>query len=78
MWPINYKIIEIYNKVSRQVIPSMSGSIAINELAVMNRIQLSDIEKEDYGQTLDYISMISSIVINLRNKKAAEKRGKNG
>lgn len=79
MWPINYKVIEIYNSVSSQVLMSMSGAYAINEIAVLNRIKLEGIKRKDQKEMLDLVAMFANKVISLRNEeKRRQQDKKNG
>lgn len=75
MLPINCDVISLYGKVSSQVIPSMSGPIAINEIAVLNRINLDkSIKEEDKEEMLDLVSFVAGNVIAIRNKHERQKR----
>lgn len=79
MWPINRNIIEIYNNVSSQVLMSMSGAYAINEIAVLNRIKLDGIKRKDQKEILDLVVMFANKVISLRNEDNRRKQDiKNG
>ena len=74
MWPINYKAIEIYNKVSSQVIMSMSGAVAIDAGYVLQRIKLNGIKREDQEEMLDLVVMVANKTISLRNEHSRKQR----
>lgn len=52
---------------------SMSGAVAINELAVMNRIKLERIKRSEQKDMLNRVVMVANMVISLRNEKARAK-----
>jgi len=80
MWPINYKVINLYNSVSSQVLMSMSGVYAINEIAVLNRIKLETQDIEEQKELLDLVVLVANKAISFRNeenrKQQEKKNGK--
>lgn len=76
MWPINQKVIEIYNSVSSQVLMSMSGAYAINEVAVLNRIKLEGIKRQEQKEILDLVVMLANKAISLKNEENRRRQDK--
>ena len=74
LWPINSKVLEIYNSCASQVIMAMSGAVALNEIAVMNRIKLEGIKKSEQKELLNGVMMVANMTISLRNEAARLKQ----
>ena len=55
----------------------MSGVVAINELAVLNRIKLEGVKRSEQKDLLNKVVMVANMAISLRNEKAREKQEKN-
>ncbi len=69
-WPINEQVLALYHSCQSQVIMSgMSGAVAINEIAVLNRIRLEGIKRKDQKDFLNEVVMVANRVISLRNEK---------
>lgn len=64
----------MYNKCSNQVIMSgFGGAVALNQLAVMQRIEMAGIKKEDQEEMLDSVMLVASTVIqNQRESRSNE------
>ncbi len=77
-WPVNEQALNIYQLCSSQVIMSgMGGPIAINEIAVLNRIRLEGVKRKDQRDLVNDIVFVANRVISLRNeKRQAEQENK--